>query len=70
MPAHEQNAGKLLPVCALLMLIGLLCCFVDELTVFCGTGFGSVGTGFARLNVGTSHELVEDAVKRIGRALG
>jgi cystathionine beta-lyase len=34
-----------------------------------GTDFGSVGKGFARLNVGTSHELVEEAVKRIGRAL-
>lgn len=34
-----------------------------------GTDFGSVGKGFARLNIGTSHELVEEAVKRIGAAL-
>lgn len=34
-----------------------------------GTDFGSVGTGFARLNIGTSRELVEEAVKRIGAAL-
>lgn len=34
-----------------------------------GTDFGSVGKGFARLNIGTSHELVEEAVKRIGLAL-
>jgi cysteine-S-conjugate beta-lyase len=34
-----------------------------------GTDFGSVGAGFARLNIGTSHELVEEAVKRIGVAL-
>jgi cysteine-S-conjugate beta-lyase len=34
-----------------------------------GTDFGSVGGGFARLNIGTSHELVEEAVRRIGVAL-
>jgi len=34
-----------------------------------GTDFGSAGAGFARLNVGTSHELVEVAVRRIGRGL-
>jgi cysteine-S-conjugate beta-lyase len=34
-----------------------------------GTDFGSVGRGFARLNIGTSHELVEEAVRRIGRSL-
>ena len=34
-----------------------------------GTDFGSVGKGFARLNIGTSQELVEEAVKRIGSAL-
>ena len=34
-----------------------------------GTDFGSVGRGFARLNIGTSQELVEEAVKRIGSAL-
>jgi cysteine-S-conjugate beta-lyase len=34
-----------------------------------GTHFGSVGRGFARLNIGTSHELVEEAVKRIGLGL-
>ena len=34
-----------------------------------GTNFGSVGKGFARLNIGTSHELVEESVRRIGRAL-
>ena len=41
-----------------------------RLSLLAGTEFGSVGAGFARLNVGTSHELVEEAVKRIGRALG
>jgi cystathionine beta-lyase len=34
-----------------------------------GTDFGPVGRGFARLNIGTSHELVEEAVRRIGLAL-
>jgi cysteine-S-conjugate beta-lyase len=34
-----------------------------------GTDFGSVGKGFARLNIGTSHELMEEAVKRIGVAV-
>jgi len=34
-----------------------------------GTDFGSVGRGFARLNIGTSPELVEEAVRRIGVAL-
>ena len=40
-----------------------------RLSLLPGTDFGSVGKGFARLNVGTSHELVEESVKRIGRAL-
>jgi cystathionine beta-lyase len=40
-----------------------------RLSLLPGTDFGSAGAGFARLNVGTSHELVEEAVKRIGKAL-
>jgi cystathionine beta-lyase len=40
-----------------------------RLSLLPGTDFGAVGKGFARLNVGTSHALVEEAVKRIGRAL-
>jgi cystathionine beta-lyase len=34
-----------------------------------GPRFGTAGRGFARLNLGTSHALVEEAVRRIGRAL-
>ena len=41
-----------------------------RLSLLRGTDFGSVGRGFARLNIGTSHELVEESVKRIGAALG
>jgi cystathionine beta-lyase len=41
-----------------------------RLSLLPGTDFGSVGKGFARLNVGTSHELVEESVQRIGRAVG
>ena len=41
-----------------------------RLALYEGTRFGDAGRGFARLNVGTSHALVEEAVKRIGRALG
>jgi cysteine-S-conjugate beta-lyase len=41
-----------------------------RLALYPGTKFGEVGRGFARLNVGTSHALVEEAVTRIGRALG
>jgi cystathionine beta-lyase len=40
-----------------------------RLSLLPGTDFGSAGKGFARLNIGTSLELVEEAVKRIGRAL-
>jgi cystathionine beta-lyase len=40
-----------------------------RLSLLPGPDFGSVGAGFARLNIGTSHELVEESVKRIGRAL-
>ena len=40
-----------------------------RLSLLPGTDFGTVGKGFARLNVGTSHDLVEEAVKRIGRSL-
>jgi cysteine-S-conjugate beta-lyase len=40
-----------------------------RLSLLPGTDFGSVGKGFARLNVGTSRELVEESLKRIGRAL-
>ena len=40
-----------------------------RLSLLPGTDFGAVGKGFARLNIGTSRELVEEAVKRIGRAL-
>jgi cysteine-S-conjugate beta-lyase len=41
-----------------------------RLSLLPGTDFGAAGKGFARLNVGTSRELVEESVKRIGRALG
>jgi len=40
-----------------------------RVSLLAGTHFGAVGKGFARLNIGTSHVLVEEAVKRIGRAL-
>ena len=40
-----------------------------RLALYEGTRFGEAGRGFARLNVGTSHALVEEAVKRIGQAL-
>jgi cysteine-S-conjugate beta-lyase len=40
-----------------------------RLSLLPGTDFGSVGRGFARLNVGTSLELVEEAVRRIGASL-
>jgi cysteine-S-conjugate beta-lyase len=40
-----------------------------RLSLLPGTDFGADGKGFARLNIGTSRELVEEAVKRIGRAL-
>ena len=40
-----------------------------SLSLLPGNDFGSVGAGFARLNIGTSHELVEESVRRIGRAL-
>jgi cysteine-S-conjugate beta-lyase len=40
-----------------------------RLSLLPGTDFGSVGKGFARLNIGTSQALVEESVKRIGRAL-
>jgi cystathionine beta-lyase len=35
-----------------------------------GPSFGPQGAGFARLNIGTSPALVEEAVKRIGKAAG
>jgi cystathionine beta-lyase len=41
-----------------------------RLSLLPGTDFGSVGAGFARLNIGTSHELVEESARRIGRGLG
>jgi cystathionine beta-lyase len=40
-----------------------------RVALYQGTRFGEVGRGFARVNVGTSHALVEEAVRRIGRAL-
>jgi cystathionine beta-lyase len=40
-----------------------------RLSLLPGTDFGAAGKGFARLNVGTSRALVEESVKRIGRAL-
>jgi cysteine-S-conjugate beta-lyase len=40
-----------------------------RLSLLPGTDFGAAGKGFARLNIGTSRELVEESVKRIGRAL-
>jgi cystathionine beta-lyase len=41
-----------------------------RLSLLPGPDFGSVGAGFARLNIGTSRELVEESVRRIGQALG
>jgi cysteine-S-conjugate beta-lyase len=41
-----------------------------RLSLLPGTDFGSVGAGFARLNIGTSQQLVEESVRRIGNALG
>ena len=35
-----------------------------------GPDFGPQGAGHARLNIGTSPALVEEAVKRIGKAVG
>ena len=40
-----------------------------RLSLLRGTHFGVVGKGFARLNIGTSLELVEESVRRIGAAL-
>lgn len=40
-----------------------------RLSLLPGPDFGSVGAGFARLNIGTSREIVEESVRRIGRAL-
>ena len=40
-----------------------------RLSLLRGTNFGSVGKGFARLNIGTAHAIVEESVKRIGAAL-
>jgi cysteine-S-conjugate beta-lyase len=41
-----------------------------RLSLLRGTDFGSVGKGFARLNIGTSQQIVEESVRRIGAALG
>jgi cysteine-S-conjugate beta-lyase len=40
-----------------------------RLSLLRGTDFGSAGTGFARLNIGTAQQLVEESVRRIGKAL-
>ena len=40
-----------------------------RLSLLPGTDFGSVGAGFARLNIGTSRELVEESIQRIGKTL-
>jgi cysteine-S-conjugate beta-lyase len=40
-----------------------------RLSLLPGPEFGSAGAGFARLNIGTSHAIVEESVRRIGRAL-
>jgi cysteine-S-conjugate beta-lyase len=40
-----------------------------RLSLLPGTDFGSPGHGFARLNIGTSRELVEEAARRIRAAL-
>ena len=40
-----------------------------RLSLLPGTDFGSVGAGFARLNIGTSQALVEESVRRIGLAV-
>jgi cystathionine beta-lyase len=37
-----------------------------RLSLLPGTDFGSVGAGFARLNIGTSRQLIEESVRRIG----
>jgi cystathionine beta-lyase len=34
-----------------------------------GPDFGSLGRGFARLNIGTSPELVSEAVRRMAAAV-
>jgi len=40
-----------------------------RVALFPGPRFGAPGAGFARLNVGTRPELVEEAVRRLARAL-
>jgi len=40
-----------------------------RLSLLPGTDFGAAGKGFARLNIGTSLELVEESVRRIGSAI-
>ncbi len=40
-----------------------------RLSLLPGPDFGSAGAGFARLNIGTSHAIVEESVRRIGRGL-
>jgi cystathionine beta-lyase len=40
-----------------------------RVALFPGPRFGAAGAGFARLNVGTTPELVEEAVRRLARAL-
>jgi len=40
-----------------------------RLSLLPGTDFGAAGAGFARLNIGTSHEIVEESVRRIGAAI-
>jgi cystathionine beta-lyase len=40
-----------------------------RLSLLPGPDFGSVGKGFARLNIGTSRELVEESARRIAAAL-
>jgi cystathionine beta-lyase len=40
-----------------------------RLSLLPGPDFGAAGAGFARLNIGTSRELVQESVRRIDRAL-
>jgi bifunctional pyridoxal-dependent enzyme with beta-cystathionase and maltose regulon repressor activities len=41
----------------------------DLPTLSAGPGFGAQGRGFARLNMGTSPELIEEAVRRMAAAV-
>lgn len=51
-------------------MVGALTAVRGRLALSPGPQFGPQGGGFARLNLGTSPALVEEAVARICRALG